>query len=184
MLYLDLAVRACADAAHQVPWWPLRTNNSASCPPHPVHAQGLSSEAAAAISDVLQAHPVLQQLLLSRNALRDEGLRQLCAGTWKGLAHLELADCGITAEASGCASGAVRVLHGLVQATRHLAEALCMLCSAKGFRGPAQCNGKALIVAVDRHQPGCIVLRGPRSLVSSNDASRWHGMRAMPVGLA
>lgn len=47
---------------------------------------------------MLQAHPALQQLALSRNALGDAGLSQLCRSPWKRLQHLQLSDCGLTAE--------------------------------------------------------------------------------------
>lgn len=60
--------------------------------------KGLTSAAAGCIVDVLQAHPALQQLSLSRNALGDAGLSQLCASPWKGLQHLQLSGCGLTAE--------------------------------------------------------------------------------------
>jgi hypothetical protein len=58
----------------------------------------LTVSAAGSIADVLQAHPALQQLALSRNSLTDAGVHQLCAGAWKTLKHLELADCGVTSK--------------------------------------------------------------------------------------
>lgn len=75
-----------------------QTVHMATCQQQVLVLQGLTSGAAGSILEVLQAHPTLQQLLLSRNALTDVGVSGLCAGPWKGLKLLELVDCGLTAQ--------------------------------------------------------------------------------------
>ncbi|WIA22055.1 hypothetical protein OEZ85_004400 [Tetradesmus obliquus] len=58
--------------------------------------KGLSQASGASVARVLQQHPVLQQLQLSRNSLTDAGLQQLCAVPWNCLTQLELAGCDLT----------------------------------------------------------------------------------------
>lgn len=80
------------------------------CHTHTALVQGLTAASAGVIADVLQHHPRLQQLVLSRNStFGDAGLAQICAGSaagavggggpcWRNLKQLELSHCGITAQ--------------------------------------------------------------------------------------